>query len=189
MVQHAAAQITIGGWISRALVPGLLQVLAKERASLDWGDRPFTPSTAEELLGERRIIDGELVLQLCDPEARDGRFDTLETYLRKRKIPFDRRTEAGFDAAATLTVFRPEDDLRTFRTDGDTCLVAAEPLWDLYDSLSQLRRQLRRGARGNVRDHFESLLAAFQQAVPPRPEPLPALEIGRSLGLRSLAAA
>ena len=189
MAVYTAAQITIGGWISRAIVPGLLQALATQRAALDWSDVPFTPKSAEELLHGRRVIDGELVLQLCDPEARDGRFDTLETYLRKRKIPFDRRTEAGFDTAPTLTVYRPEGDLRTFRTDGDTCLVAAEPLWDLYDSLTQLRRQLRRGVRGNVRDHFESLLAAFQQAVPPRPEPLPALEIGRSLGLRSLAAA
>lgn len=189
MAVYAAAQITIGGWISRAIVPGLLQALATQRAALDWGDVPFTPKSAEALLQGRRVIDGELVLQLCDVEARDGRFDNLETYLRKRQVPFDRRTEASFNHAPTLVVYRPERELQSFCTDGDASLVPAEPLWELGDALAQFRRRLRRGAKGAVREEFEALLAAFERAVPPRPEPLPAFEIGRSVGLRSLAAA
>ena len=187
MSEHLAAQITIGGCISRAVVPGLCTALAAQRAALEWGDAPVTRTTVEERLSARQTIDGEWVLRLYDPQARHGQFERLESFLLKRKIEFDRRTEGRFDHAPELVAYRPDAERCLFVTNGDEIVVPAAPLWDLADSLSDLRRQLRRGPRNVTRERFEELLTRLRRNVPPRPTPLSAFEIGRSIGLRSAA--
>ena len=187
MSDHLAAQITIGGCISRAFVPGLCTALAAQRAALEWGDAPFTPTTVEELLAARQMIDGETVLRLYDSQARHGQFVQLESFLLKRRIAFDRRTEGRFDHAPELVAYRPDEEQCLFVTDGDEIVVPAAPLWELADALSDFRRQLRRDPRIVTRERFEELLARFRRHLPPRPTPLGAFEIGRSIGLRSAA--
>ena len=187
MSDFLAAQITIGGCISRAFVPGLCKALAAQRASLDWDETSFTPTTVEELLSARQTIDGECVLRLYEPQARHGRFDALESFLRKRKIAFDRRTEGRFDHAPELVAYRPDAERCLFVTDGGEIVVPAAPLAELADALAEFRRQVRRGPRNVMRERFEALLADLRRLVPQRPGPLTAFEIGRSVGLRTAA--
>lgn len=187
MSDHLAAQITIGGCISRAFVPGLCAALAAERASLEWGDAPFTPTTVEDLIFARQTIDGVEVLRLYDPESRHGQFERLESFLLKRKIAFDRRTEGRFDRAPELVTYRPDAERCSFVTEGNEIVVPAAPLWELVDSLGELRRHIRRGPRGLMRERLEGVLLRLRQSVPQRPTPLPDFEIGRSIGLRNAA--
>ena len=50
MSDFRAAQIIIGGCLSRALMPGLCTAIRLQQVALDWGEEPFLPQSAEELL-------------------------------------------------------------------------------------------------------------------------------------------
>lgn len=187
MSDRFAAQITIGGCISRALVPALCAALRKQRATLDWGETPFLPQTVDDLRAARRVVDGEEVLQLCDAETRHGRFDDLEPFLVKRRVPFDRRTEGFLDRSPQLVAYRPESQLVNFTTDGGEIVLPALPLWEFGAELERFRSFLHRLPKAASRDELSRLVDAFRMAVPYRPSSLPAFEIGRTVGLRTAA--
>lgn len=187
MSDFRAAQIIIGGCLSRALVPGLCTAIRLQQVALDWGGEPFLPHSAEELLAARRTIDGEHVLRLLDAEARHGRMEPLEAYLRKRHIPFDLQIEAGFDGGESLTVYRPEVGECSLPLHNGELVTAALPIWEFGDMLAAFRRQLYRGPRRQLRQTCDEVIERFHRIVPTRPSPLPAFEIGKSLGLRHAA--
>ncbi len=62
MADYMAAEISIGGCISRKLIPRLCREITREQVGLDWGSTTFRPSSAEDLLSARQVVDGELVL-------------------------------------------------------------------------------------------------------------------------------
>lgn len=187
MSDFRAAQITIGGCLSRAIVPSLCSTIRLQRVALDWGDEPFLPQSAEELLAARQTIDGESVLRLLDAEARHGRMEPLEAFLRKRRIPFDLQTEAGFDGGETLTVYRPEVGECSLPLHDGELVTAALPVWEFAETLTAFRKQLYRGPRRQLRQQCDEVMERFQRIIPVRPSPLPAFEIGKSLGLRRAA--
>jgi hypothetical protein len=187
MSDYRAAQIIIGGCLSRALVPGLCTAIRLQQVALDWGDEPFLPQSAEELLAARRTIDGEHVLRLLDAEARHGRLEPLEAFLRKRRIPFDLQIEAGFNGGESLTVYRPEVGECSLPLHEGELVTAALPIWEFADTLAAFRRQLYRGPRRQLRQTCDEVMERFQRIIPNRPSPLPAFEIGKSFGLRHAA--
>ena len=94
MSEPIPTEISIGGKIRQELVPGLCKAIADEQVSLEWGDAYFRPETAEELLAACQDHDGVRVLWLCDDQANYGRFDVLEGFLEREKIPFRHKSDA-----------------------------------------------------------------------------------------------
>jgi len=85
-----SAWIRIGGRIERARVPELCRSIADANVSTNWGDSPFEPRTAQELLD---ALDEEN-LWLCDEEADCGEFPRLESTCRKLGLSYTRHCEA-----------------------------------------------------------------------------------------------
>jgi hypothetical protein len=107
MSETMSASITIGGHIPGQLVLGLCEAIDSQQVSLEFGGDQFSPGSAEDLLAARVEQNGQLVLQLCDEQALWGWFETLEPFLQKHAIAFDRQTDAKFEYGATLVQFRP----------------------------------------------------------------------------------
>ena len=119
MSDRIAAEIYIGGMLSSRLVAGLCTTVSAQGVSLDWGDAAFSPESAGELLAQRRKYHGELVLALCDDQARSGCFEPLEEFLIARRIPFDRYHEAKYEFDAELVCYRPGKQPTVIITDAD----------------------------------------------------------------------
>ena len=107
MSETMSASSTIGGHIPGRLVPGLCEAIHNQQVSLEFDGDHFSPGSAEDLLAARVEKNGRLVLQLCDVQALWGWFETLESFLQKHAIAFDRQTDAKFEYSATLVQFRP----------------------------------------------------------------------------------
>ena len=103
MSAHYAAWVRIGGRIKRSKIEQLLKAIREASVSLEWGDAPFVPQTANELLAVRR--DGHL--WFCDDQARWGEFPELEAACRKLRLGYSRHTEGACDCDAERVDFRP----------------------------------------------------------------------------------
>jgi hypothetical protein len=187
MSDYLAAQITIGGCISRALAPRLCKLICQTRLSLDWGEAPLEPASAEDLLAARRTIDGDWLLQLVDDDAPYGSFPDLEAFLIKYEIPFDRQTDSGHGYDGCLVTYRPDSGKTEWLVGDEQPAVRVAPLWELETQLQALVRTILKAPR-NVSHHQAQLaLSSLRQCVPPRPAALPTFEIGKSIGLRKAA--
>jgi hypothetical protein len=108
MSEPIAASISIGGKLPKRLVAPLCQAIAAAGVAMEWGDAPFRPKTAQDLLGACRQEWGTSVLWLCDDWANWGRFPALEAFLVERaRLPFDLRSEGKAEFDPELIVFRP----------------------------------------------------------------------------------
>lgn len=119
MSDRIAAEIFIGGAISRKQVAQLCSAITAQGVSLDWGDAEFRPESAGELLAERREYHGAQILALCDDQARSGCFESLEEFLIAERIPFDRYHEAKYEFDAELVWYRPGRPPTVIITDAD----------------------------------------------------------------------
>ena len=94
--------------MAKRLVANLCQEIAAAGVAAEWGDGPFRPKSAEDLLSACRQERGTRVLWLCDDHANWGRFPTLEAFLVERaRLPFDLRSEGKADYDPELIMFRP----------------------------------------------------------------------------------
>lgn len=188
MADYIAAQITIGGCISRKLIPRLCRALCAEALALEWGNEAFQPASVEDLLSARQVIDGELVLRLFDDSAAYGEFPLLEVFLQKYRIAFDRQSEGHYTAPPRLVSFRPKAGVREwFTTSEGSLVVEASPLWELQGQVDSLIRSHRHGRTRQTQDRLLHLSSLLKEAVPDRPAPLPAFEIGKTVALRHSA--
>lgn len=103
MSDRIAAYIRIGGPIPSRLTIPLATAITTEGLSLDWGNSPFSPTNEEDLLTAAH--NGPLFLY--DDHARNGTFETLETFLRRHHIAFDRHSEAKYEYDAEMVSYRP----------------------------------------------------------------------------------
>ena len=103
MSSRFCASIRIGGQIERSKVEPLLKEIRAAALSLEWGDTPFLPQNADELMEAR----GESWLQLCDEQANYGEFPELEAACRKLGLSYSRHGEASFDCDSELADWRP----------------------------------------------------------------------------------
>jgi hypothetical protein len=126
MSARYSAWILIGGSLDRSRAEQLLSAIRKDYARLDWGEPPFEPSSADELLAAR--CDEQL--RLCDEEARYGEFDAIESACRALGLSYRRHTEAWCGEDAVLVDWRPgmaEPLVRTASNEGgDEALVSEE---------------------------------------------------------------
>lgn len=187
MSDYLAAQITIGGCISRALAPRLCKIVRAANLLLDW-EEPFAPQTAEDLLAGRRAIDGEWVLQLTELDAPYGAFPELEAFLVSHGIPFDRQSDPGLGYDGALVIYRPGAGPTQFvPTSNGEPSVRLQPVWDLEARLRDFARQVGRAPRRDLQATLQQMLEQLEDNVPARPTALPSFEIGKSVGLRKAA--
>jgi len=102
MSARYAAWIRIGGRVGHANVEPLLAAIRQASVSLEWGDAPIEPRTADELPTVCR--DGHL--WLCDDQASYGEFPELEAACRKLGLEYTRHTEAALDCDGELVDWR-----------------------------------------------------------------------------------
>ena len=96
----------------------MLKAIAKAYVSLEWGDAPFTPANADELLEARQ--DGWL--WLCDQEAKYGEFPELEETCRRLELPYTRFSEGWCGSDAELLDWRSGMEKPLIRTgSNDDC--------------------------------------------------------------------
>ena len=90
MSERYCAWIRIGGRIERSKTEPLLAEVHSSSVSLDWGEPPFEPASAEDLLDAKK----DDTLQLCDDQARYGEFPELEEVCRDLELAHTRFCEA-----------------------------------------------------------------------------------------------
>jgi hypothetical protein len=124
MSARYSAWIRIGGSLERSRAERLIKAIRADYARLDWGEPPFEPTTADELLAAR----ADDRLRLCDEEARYGEFDAIESACRELGLCYRRHTEAWVGEDAILIDWRPgmaEPLVRTASNEGgDEALVS-----------------------------------------------------------------
>ena len=103
MSERFATWIQIGGKVPRSKINQLLKTIAAAGVSLEWGDVPFTPNSADDLLAARK--DG--LLWLCDDEAAWGQFPELEQACRRLKLAHTRCSDGGCAYDAERVDWRP----------------------------------------------------------------------------------
>ena len=118
--------IRIGGSLERSRAERLIKAIRADFARLDWGEPPFPPTNADELLAART---GEH-LRLCDEEARYGESNAIELACRELGLAYRRHSEAWCGEDAILVDWRPgmtEPLVRVASNEGgDEALVSEE---------------------------------------------------------------
>lgn len=118
MADRFSADIKIGGKISRAIYPELIQKIKDSGAGLNWGEC--------EVGDDFEIKDGEII-HLYDSEARYGEFEELEDFLKENKIQFKRFSSGYFEYLPALYVFDPDNNVDAYIT----CNDGGSPLFDI----------------------------------------------------------
>jgi hypothetical protein len=107
MADYVSAHILIGGDVRQRVVPKLCEAIRKEGVSLEWGELPFRPDSAAELGRACQEIGGKSTLRLCCDEVADGEFASLQAFLVRHKLPFNRWHESKYEIPCELLVYRP----------------------------------------------------------------------------------
>jgi hypothetical protein len=173
MSERRAAEIWIGGTIQAELVNELCAAIRGEQLSLAWGDAIFEPRDADELL---EGLDGVEVLYFCDDRAAWGQFAELEEYLRKRRLPYDRRTGASDCYDGAIAQFRPGKKLSEMTTNANGYPVAdADKVEKAWRLLTKAQEALKQGR--SVRSQLSQATKLLAGALPPDLPPLPPFAI------------
>lgn len=129
--------ISIGGFIPRALIPELLEVIQGEGLAYDYDESP--PKTEENLLEIARDPNNHGYLVLKNTDAYYGHFGDLEGFLISHQIPFHRHSDGYGEYDAEIEEYRPErggpDYFHSRQTDGSTPLVDSESILKLIAPL------------------------------------------------------
>jgi hypothetical protein len=72
MSEPISVCLAIGGRLPKRLVARLCRAIIADGVALDWGDAPFRPQTAQELLESCREEKGASVFWVCDDQASWG---------------------------------------------------------------------------------------------------------------------
>ena len=176
MADRMSAKLHIGGRIAAAAVPGLCTAIRDQNVGLRWGDCGFRPQTAADLLEACTDHGGRRWLRLYDDELPWGAFATLENFLQLQGIAYDRFTLAKDAYPPTFFAFRTETGVLELETTADhDPIVPAKRLAGLEAILQNAAREPK--GNGSAHHLIEAALRALREALPPRVEPLPALEV------------
>ena len=176
MSERRAAEIWIGGTIQPELVNELCAAIRGEQLSLAWGDAVFEPRDADELLEGLGGLDGVDVLYFCDDRAAWGQFAELEEFLRKRGLPYDRRTGASDCYDGAIAQFCPGQKLAETTTNANGYPVAdADAVEKAWQVLTKAQQALEQGK--SVRSQLGRATKLLAGALPPDLPPLPPFAI------------
>ena len=163
MSDRMAAEIWIGGKIPATLVPDLCAAIRTEGLATQWGDAPFKPTCAEELLAvscECPQAPKRLLVWLCDDEQPWGEFEALESFLQEHNIPYDRYTDGRYEYDCELVQFRPGLGLQCCVTN-----KAGQPLVDRAEVAAVLTL-LERSQHARAVNKLRKLLSPTVPALP-----------------------
>ncbi|KAA1053840.1 hypothetical protein [Azospirillum argentinense] len=103
MSDYMPAAIFIGGPLPPSLRVSLAQAIAEQGVGLDYGEGPLLQEEILTLIDEA-IQSGE-TLRLCDAEAANGQFETLERFLRSHGASYKRTSDAKYEADGQAVLF------------------------------------------------------------------------------------
>ena len=176
MSDRLSAKLHLGGRVAAALVPGLCAAIRDQNVGLAWGDSGFRPQTAADLLETCTGHKGRRWLRLYDDELPWGAFATVENFLQRHRIAYDRFTLPKDAYPPTVFAFRTETGVLELETTADhDPIVPAKRLAGLEWILQSALRQSQHN--GSAHRMIEVALAVLRKALPPRVEPLPTLEV------------
>lgn len=178
MSETMSAVIRIGGHVPRRLVPALCRCLADERLVLEKSDEFFEPHSAEDLLAARTEYQGHLVLELHDDQATWGHFESLESFLEKHRVPFDRQTDGKWEYDPHRLQFRPGRKPLVTITDSRGQPVMAASHWDpLRQMVAQSVGHFDAGSMKTGVRLVRRLQRWLISRMPPEASPLPTLQV------------
>ncbi len=125
MSERYAASIKIGGPVAGHDLAVLMKAITQASVCHSWGEPPFEPKSAEEVVSA--IRDGHLFL--CDDQSRYGEFPELETTCRELGLSYTRWCEGYCEYDAEVVDWRPgmnEPACRTGSNSGDATFVPAD---------------------------------------------------------------
>ena len=125
-------RINVGGKVSRALLPKLIEVLNEESLYRDWGEPIASLKSEADLL---ECLDDNETLYFCHEEQPWGRFDRLERFLVQNHIPFERGHAPRYDYCGELAQYRPgmKESLVCPTDDEGSPMIDAREVQDLRD--------------------------------------------------------
>jgi hypothetical protein len=101
MSDYYPAEIRIGGPIPKIVLTELIRVIVDEAVSLDgYGGPDATQNALREAFREGATVN------LYADQARYGQFDSLEAFLVKHRLHFDRYSEAFCEFSAEAVFYR-----------------------------------------------------------------------------------
>ncbi|KAA0576161.1 hypothetical protein FZ983_24205 [Azospirillum sp. B21] len=103
MSDYMPAAITIGGPLPLSLRASLAGIIAEQGVGLEYGEGPLLQEEVLTLIDEA-IRLGE-TLRLCDDEAANGEFQTLEAFLRSHGVAYKRTSDAKYEADGQAILF------------------------------------------------------------------------------------
>lgn len=170
MNERLTGEIWIGGAIKPDQAPQLCAAIRSQQLSLEWGDAPFEPHDAEQLLEGLDDLGRISVLHFCNDQANWGQFAELEEFLRQQGLPYARLTGSSDCYDGALVEFRPGRELVILTTNANGRPVAemeiVEKAWFL---LKEARQSLRQGknALSQLDQATELLASALPSELPP----------------------
>jgi hypothetical protein len=171
MADRMAAEIRIGGEVSKALAKKLCAAVRDAGASLEWGGGAFSPADVKELLES----NAEGHLHLYDDDRAWGEFLELEEFLRERKIPYDRQTACRYEYDAEEAIYRPGIGLEIRPTNGSgNAVVAVASLQPVVKSINTLSKygKGKKATKASVLRRAERLQRLLRSKLPREMPPL-----------------
>ena len=105
MADHFPGDIRIGGPVPRACLKRLIRAIVAEGASLEgYGGLDATEESVRQAVCEGAIV------RLYADQARYGAFEDLEAFLVRRRIHFDRYSEAYCEYNAEVVSYRGDKE-------------------------------------------------------------------------------
>lgn len=153
MADYFPCHISIGGPVPKRLANRLCKAIKESGMSRDWGAAPYEPCEPGELVTEA----AGSTLGLCDDQASYGVCESLESFLRKHKIPFDRVSDAKYEHSGERVCYRPGSVDRVFSADQDG--EAHVPLKDVLLIKAALKAK-----------RYDKALAICDKAAPDFPD-------------------
>jgi hypothetical protein len=140
MTDRMTADIAIGGRIPLSLVPGLIAAIKAEGIYLTWDEEAFfAPTGAADLLQAAHTGEQPGCLHLVNHEVAGGTFDTLEGFLFKHNLAFDRWCEGRYEFDPELVQFRPgmKEPIACITTKAKQPVVEMQSVSVALDALKQ----------------------------------------------------
>lgn len=184
MSEPMPAQIWIGSRLPAAMVACLCAAICRQGLSTDWGDGPFRPETAEDLLDAcKPQQSGATLLWLCDDQAHWGQFPSLERFLEEHEIPYSRLSSGRDEYDPQRVEFRPTIGRVELDTNsGGQPVVLASRLAEVRSDLGQAINAIRTGVPETAVRILETCRQLLSRTLPPQIPPLEPFEIAGRFG-------
>ena len=179
MSDRMAAEIWIGGRVPMSLVPALCAAISDAGVSLEWGDAPFRPSTADDLRQGLREDDHAVrLLWLCDDQAGGDVFEELEAFLGEHEIAFTRQSTGHYEFDPEMVHCRPGHPLAALATNAvGQPVVPASELTAVPDLLAAALDPSRSDSAADSWSLVRTAQQLLQEQLPPALPPLESFEI------------